>query len=275
MGLNSCIKIFGLILRITRLSKMAHKQALDLKLTEHEISFPNLPAEFDGYSVLFMTDFHIDLVQAIEEKILDVVKNTQFDICLFGGDYAYKYKGKRIKITKDFASRLVNSLNDKGIPVIGALGNHDIYDFGLFLESLGVKMLLNESVRIDKNNSHIYISAIDDAYFYKSYDFNLCEEAVSTENSFKILISHTPETYRHAKKHGYSLILCGHTHGGQVCLPGGLPVITHAKTPRRMAKGRWQYGDLHGITSNGIGCSAYAGRFFCPPEIILIKLRKS
>ena len=64
-------------------------------------------------------------------------------------------------------------------------------------------------------------------------------------------------------------MLCGHTHGGQICLPGAVPVMTSSKMPRRFASGQWREGGMQGYTSRGIGTSVVDARFYCAPEIVL------
>ena len=71
-----------------------------------------------------------------------------------------------------------------------------------------------------------------------------------------------------------SLYLTGHTHGGQICLPGGLPIITNAKTPRRYAQGLWQHGAMTGYTTTGVGVSVMPVRFFSKGEVAIITLRR-
>lgn len=273
--LNLAIQVFRIICYLTFISRIAYRYAHDLKLIEYQLYFENLPAEFDGYKILFLTDFHADKVRNIEARLLETIGRIDFDVCAMGGDYAYRYKGKNIQIVKDFASRLVTCIALKGKKMYGILGNHDIYIFGEFLEQLGVRMLVNEAVKIEKNNSCIYLSGIDDASYYRTHNFYSCEEIICNPGAFKILLSHTPDTYRQADKFHYSLALNGHTHGGQICLPGGIPVVTNMKTSRKMAKGYWKFKGLQGITSNGIGCSGFTGRLFCPPEVITIILKKS
>jgi predicted MPP superfamily phosphohydrolase len=90
-----------------------------------------------------------------------------------------------------------------------------------------------------------------------------------------ILLSHTPETYRRAAHAGFDLVLCGHTHGGQICLPGGVPVLTEADSPRRLARGAWRYHDLQGYTSAGAGSCIVDVRLNCPPEVTLHRLRRA
>jgi len=67
-------------------------------------------------------------------------------------------------------------------------------------------------------------------------------------------------------------MLSGHTHGGQICLPGGIPVTLDAKCPRYVGKGAWQYADMLGYTSVGSGTSIVNVRYNCLPEVTLHKL---
>ena len=90
-----------------------------------------------------------------------------------------------------------------------------------------------------------------------------------------ILLSHTPEAYRHAAHADFDLMLCGHTHGGQICLPGGRPLLTDASSPRRFARGAWRYHAMTGYTATGSGTSLVDVRLNCPPEVTLHTLRTS
>jgi predicted MPP superfamily phosphohydrolase len=82
-------------------------------------------------------------------------------------------------------------------------------------------------------------------------------------------ISHTPEVYRQAADADFNLLLSGHTHGGQICLPGGIPITLNSVLPRSMGSGPWKYHDMIGYTSVGAGSSVVPVRFNCPPEITL------
>ena len=74
---------------------------------------------------------------------------------------------------------------------------------------------------------------------------------------------------------GCALYLCGHTHGGQICLPGGRPILTHLTRCRHLASGRWQCGAMTGYTNRGIGVSGPPLRFNCSGEAAVITLRRS
>ena len=120
----------------------------------------------------------------------------------------------------------------------------------------------------------IYLAGVDDAHFYRADNI---EKAVTgiPSHEFSILLSHTPEIYRQAALAEFNLLLSGHTHGGQICLPGGFPITLGSVLPRHMGSGPWKYRDMIGYTSVGAGSSVVPVRFNCPPEITLHHLRLS
>src|SRR6476660_8739923 len=88
-----------------------------------------------------------------------------------------------------------------------------------------------------------------------------------TPGEFALLLSHTPEVYRQAAHAEFDLMLSGHTHGGQICLPGRIPITLDSRLPRRFGGGAWAYHGMAGYTSLGAGTSILEVRFNCPPEI--------
>ena len=129
-------------------------------------------------------------------------------------------------------------------------------------------MLLNESEVIERAGERLYLGGIDDAHFYGMDNIEKAASEIPHE-AFSILISHTPEVYRQAADADFNLLLSGHTHGGQVCLPGGIPITLDSVLPRSMGSGAWKYHDMLGYTSVGAGSSVVPVRFNCPPEITL------
>jgi uncharacterized protein len=248
-------KIFGIM-------KIAHREAHDLQSKNQIIYFENLPKEFNNFKILFLSDIHFDMVKNIKDSLLKIVNETDFDICIFGGDYVYKRREIYSDNVRAFYCELITAIQEKSRKIYGILGNHDKYASGIFLETLGVKMLVNESVKIENNNEAIYISGIDDPCYFGAHDFESCKEGINDNKCFKILISHSPGTYEDAEKFNYSLSLNGHTHGGQICLPGGGMIFSNTSAPRKFAKGYWKYKKLHGYTSNGIGCRALPVDYF-------------
>ncbi len=135
-------------------------------------------------------------------------------------------------------------------------------------------MLLNENVCLEKNSEKIYLAGMDDCHYYGADDLELADAGI-TDSAFKIMICHSPEQYLKAESAGFDLYLTGHTHGGQVCLPGGGILVKGASVPRKILKGKWRYRSMTGYTSRGVGPSSIPVRFFCPPEMTFITLKRS
>jgi uncharacterized protein len=135
-------------------------------------------------------------------------------------------------------------------------------------------MLLNECETIERNQQRIHLAGIDDAHFYRADNIEKAASGIPGEE-FSILLSHTPEIYRQAAHADFNLLLSGHTHGGQICLPGRIPITLDSVLPRYMGAGPWKYHDMIGYTSVGAGSSIVPVRFNCPPEITLHRLQSS
>ena len=153
-------------------------------------------------------------------------------------------------------------------PVYGVLGNHDTIRMVPALEDMGIRMLLNECVALTRNSDRIHVSGIDDAHFYRADNLERARGDIPSDQ-FSILLSHTPEIYQQAAHAEFDLLLSGHTHGGQICLPGQIPLSLDSVLPRRFGAGPWRYHDMQGYTSVGAGCSIVLARFNCPPEITI------
>jgi len=93
--------------------------------------------------------------------------------------------------------------------------------------------------------------------------------------AFSILATHTPEIYRQAAHADFDVLISGHTHGGQICLPGGIPITLSAVLPRDLGSGPWRHHGMIGYTAVGTGSSVVPVRFNCPPEITLHRLHRS
>ena len=99
-----------------------------------------------------------------------------------------------------------------------------------------------------------YLAGIDDAHYYRVDNIEKAASEIP-DNGFSILLSHTPEIYRQAAHGGFDLFVSGHTHGGQICLPGSIPITLDSVLPRHMGSGPWKHRDTVGYTSVGVGTS--------------------
>jgi predicted MPP superfamily phosphohydrolase len=129
-------------------------------------------------------------------------------------------------------------------------------------------------VVLERGGAAIHLAGIDDPHYYRADNLEKATDGIP-DGSVAILLSHSPEIYRHAAYASFDVMLSGHTHGGQICLPGRFPLYFNAKAPRRICRGYWRYQHLQGYTSVGCGVSILDVRLNCPPEITLHRLRRS
>jgi predicted MPP superfamily phosphohydrolase len=263
--------MLAFLVRATFIKTRGVRNALDIKVRQARIVLSDLPAGFDNTRILLATDLHVDGLDSLAARIISVASTVDYDFCILGGDYSFgtaRQGSPAHSMMRDVATKLRAKS-----PVFAVLGNHDRYSIAQLLDECGVQMLMNESVCLEKDGDKIYLAGLDDCHYYGSDDIALADTEVE-DGSFKILVCHSPEAYRQAAEAAYSLYLTGHTHGGQICLPGGFVVVHGATVPRRLLKGKWRCGSMAGYTSPGAGASGVAVRYFCPPEITIITLTK-
>jgi predicted MPP superfamily phosphohydrolase len=114
---------------------------------------------------------------------------------------------------------------------------------------------------------------IDDPNFYKTHNLERALDGAPSDTT-KVLLSHAPQTYIMVEEKGIDLLIAGHTHGGQICLPGGYLIMHDRSAPRRILSGAWREGKLQGYTSRGTGGSGLPVRLNCPAEVTLHTLRR-
>ena len=265
-------KLAKWVFKLPFLRKPGLKNAVNLRLNQVVLNLENLPSEFNGCRILFVTDMHIDGIPGMVERIVRLVEGVDYDYCILGGDYSFGFDGGDERVRQQVCE-VVKSLVKKS-RVLGILGNHDVYRTAELLDELGVEMLLNESVCVERNGERIYLVGVDDCDFFKADELEQAGVDVPN-NAFKIILSHSPDLYERAAKEEYSLFLAGHTHGGQICLPGGIAIKNDAHVPRRLVQGRWEYKGMVGYTSYGVGTSIVPVRFFSQPEVALLVLTKA
>jgi uncharacterized protein len=244
------------------------KNAGRVRVRRNRIAMKKLPSRFDGLTLLHLSDLHADMNEGAMRRLTELLPGISYDVCVLTGDYRGATFGPFDAALESLA-RVCSLL--KG-PVYGVLGNHDTIRMVPGLEQMGIRMLLNEHEAISRGDQAIYLAGIDDAHYYRVDNIEKATFEIP-ENGFSILLSHTPEVYRQAAHAGFDLLLSGHTHGGQICLPGSIPITLDSVLPRYMGSGAWNYRGMVGYTSVGAGCSIVAARINCPPEITLHQLQ--
>jgi predicted MPP superfamily phosphohydrolase len=209
------------VLRLSGLYWQGRRNAAKIRLRRNEIGSHRVPKSFDRFCILHLSDLHVDMSQQAMACIIDLLPSLEYDVCVLTGDYRGKTFGP-ISTSLTGMAGLREAL--KG-PVYGVLGNHDTIRMIPDLEGMGIRMLLNECVVIERGGQRIHLAGLDDAHFFRVDNIEKVADAVPHED-FLILLSHTPEIYRQAAHAGFDLLLSGHTHGGQICLPGGIPITS-------------------------------------------------
>ena len=270
--LENWYSVHGLIraaLTLTGLHGRGRRNALNIQTRDNDVWLSRLPAAFDGYTLLQLSDLHLDMSEEHLKRLIERVHGLAHDVCVLTGDFRFRTFGP-YQPALDALARLRPHL---GEPVYAVLGNHDTIRMVPGMEALGISVLMNESVQLERAGERLALVGIDDAHYFRTHNFHKAAADVAPD-ACAILLSHTPEPYRHAAHADFSLMLCGHTHGGQICLPGGMPILTDSDAPRAFARGAWQYHDMVGYTSVGCGTSIVDVRLNCPPEITLHRLRR-
>ncbi len=245
------------------------RNASRVELRHHRVAAPRLPAAFEGFTILQISDLHVEMSKGAMERVLGLLDGLAYDICVLTGDY-------RALTFGPYADALAGVARVRAVvtgPMFGVLGNHDTIAMVPGLEEMGIKMLINERETIKRGGAQIQLAGVDDAHFFRMDNIEKAASGIPPQD-FSILLTHTPELYRQAAHADFDLLLSGHTHGGQICLPGGIPLTLDSVLPRSMGAGAWKHADMIGYTSVGAGVSVVPVRFNCPPEITLHHLHR-
>lgn len=258
-----------LAMRLLWLQRQGHRSTLDFRVEHHVVRNARIPRGADGLRILHLSDLHLDGMLDGGARLRQRLGELRWDLCLLTGDY-------RVHTVDRFdvaLARMVelSTVLECPLGIYGVLGNHDFLEMVPGLEQAGITMLLNEAVPVVVGGDTLWIAGVDDAHFYGAHDLDRALRGIPSEE-LVLLLSHTPELYREAAQTQVDVMLCGHTHGGQICLPGGVALLTNAAVPRRLIAGPWRQGRLQGYTSRGTGSSGVQLRYNCPPEITLHRL---
>jgi predicted MPP superfamily phosphohydrolase len=256
------------ILRLALLLGRGRRNARRIQLRHNRIPLPRLPRAFDNYRILQISDLHLDMAPDFPHALIEAVRQVDYDLCVLTGDYRAETYGPYTAALDALRQLRVHLRGD----VYAILGNHDTLCMVPAMEAMGIRMLLNEQVPIERQGEVIHLAGIDDPHYYRADNLEKAADAIP-DGAVSVLLAHSPEIYRHAAHADFNVMLCGHTHAGQICLPGGLPLMCNARCPRAFCRGSWAYHGMTGYTSAGSGSCVVDVRLNCPPEITLHQLQ--
>jgi predicted MPP superfamily phosphohydrolase len=245
----------------------AHPGSRDTVLRRLRVGLRGVPSAF-RMNVGVMTDLHAGPTTSRRAlaRSFRLVREAQPDLVLFGGDYVF--------LDARYAYELVDEVSSLTPPhgKFAVMGNHDLWaDDALIqrsLESAGARVLVNESVVA----GDLKIVGIDDPW---TGIVDVAKAFRGIDNSAPILVlCHAPEVLSALSDRSYDVLVCGHTHGGQVCRPPGVPIFVPGRIGRQYPGGRYDLENgAIAIVSRGVGTVEFPFRTWCSPEVILVELR--
>ncbi|PLW67392.1 metallophosphoesterase [Pseudohalioglobus lutimaris] len=265
---STAASVIHFLLKITRMSARGKANVTDFCVRQNTVDLPHLPIEFDGFTILQLSDLHLDILPEFPDALAQVLKGLEYDICVLTGDYRFLTHGPHEKALHGL-ERICKEINRDTYAI---LGNHDSILMARGIESLGIQLLLNENIALERAKSSIHLAGIDDPHYYAADNLESAYDSIP-DDAVSLLLAHSPEIYRHAAYTGFDFMMCGHTHAGQICLPGSVALAYNSSAPRFTGAGAWSFDLMQGYTSAGTGSSVVPARFNCPPELTLHRLR--
>ena len=252
-----------------------------LYLVENDVTSEKLPRALHGLKIAYASDIHFGALLK-EERVIDLAERLnalEADIILLGGDY-----GEDAAHTLEFF-RLLPPLKAK-LAVCGVIGNHDRAEATAeelidAMETCGLTPLVNSTLTLEMDGKKLCICATDDLS-HGDPAFNEVKEQVFGAD-YVIYAPHSPDALEAAREEGadgfYDLVVCGHTHGGQVAIFGFAPYTSSlygARYGNLYLSGEIEEDDgTQIIISNGVGTTWMPVRFGAPPQYHLITLRRA
>ena len=251
------------------------------RLVQIEMPMPRLPEAFDGFRIALLSDFHYDEFFSIHpiRRAIEMVNEVVPDLVVLTGDFVtvsalvdYVHDEKKSALAAEPCARLLGGLKSR-LGSLATLGNHDIgSDPAVVTEALqahGINVLRNVSRPIEQSGKRLWICGLDSTEGKPRPDLAL--QSVPREEPV-VLLMHEPDYADVAKNFPLDLQLSGHSHGGQVWIPGfGAPWLPGGA--RKYPRGRYMVGKLPLYTNVGLGTIRAPIRVNCTPEVTLITLR--
>jgi predicted MPP superfamily phosphohydrolase len=243
-----------------------------IRTTEVEIGISDLPASWDGLRIVQLSDFHRGkhVAERHIAKAGDIARNLSPDLVVLTGDFVTG-SAALVGSCLEALGKIPSALG-----TFAVLGNHDWWTGGALvtrgLEEAGIHVLSNAAVRLGKANAPLWLLGVDDLW---SPTFSLSKAVHAVEHpGTTILLCHNPDVLPRAVRRGLDLVLSGHTHGGQVCLPGIGALLLPIEGDRSLARGLHRSGQTQIFVTTGVGLVSPPIRINCPPEVAAITLRR-
>jgi predicted MPP superfamily phosphohydrolase len=239
---------------------------------QHSLEVENLPPTLEGLRIVHLSDAHLrprwcnaydDLIRQLQDDPPDLI--------LCSGDFVDYHFDQRS--TFPILERLVTQLPAR-LGFYAITGNHDGDLLGPRLLGIGIHLINRRYVKLQSHDAAIELIGLPGVKRY-SFDPHFIAKIPQRQAGVpRIVIGHFPDQIRLISLLRADALLTGHTHGGQICLPGGRAILRHDSLPRRMASGAHRVGDTTLFVNRGFGFTRWPIRIFCPAEIIELRLMR-
>jgi predicted MPP superfamily phosphohydrolase len=246
-----------------------------VEFREEEVRLPSLPPELDGLTIVHLSDFHLGTISfngRTLERAVRWASEASCDIVAITGDLLSRRRGEPLL-------EAAIALLEPRLGVFAVLGNHDLEvtrdpfsqsTDASVVENAGAILLENDSVLRTLNGKTVQIVGGDQSL---GPYWRLLGEFADPEADFRILLFHFPDVVRHLPPGAFDLVLAGHLHGGQICVPTprGKVRLEHLRASHWEGVHETPAGTLH--VSRGLGTSFVPFRFLARPEATRLVLR--
>jgi predicted MPP superfamily phosphohydrolase len=241
---------------------------------------PSLPTGLDGLRIVQVTDLHLrQRWHRLYDELMDRLRREEPDLLLLTGDFVDEKRDHRPALPVLY--RMLDAFRGK-LGCFAVVGNHDRYGLARRLRGTHVTVLEepHRPAQVRHRGATIELIGLPGVH-RKDLTQDVLDslprrDGSSARADLRIVLSHFPD---HLRRTGEilrpDLFFAGHTHGGQCCLPGRIPILRHDSLPRRLCSGVHRVGDTWLVVCRGIGTTTIPLRVFCPPEVLELKLTKT
>lgn len=228
-----------------------------------------MPDSLKDLKILQISDLHLKEFGFREGKVLKIIKDIKPDFIFITGDIV-DWMTKDFLGTEKFLRDLSIGNKDK---IFAVFGNHDhrnnkFKTLQSVLKENGIQVLVNESRKLEISGSYFYLIGVDDPHL--GYDDIDKATAEVKEDSFKILLAHSPEIFRKITDKKINLVLAGHTHGCQVGIPFLCDLFLPLKYDKKYKRELFEENSTFLYVNRGIGETFIPFRLNASPEITVI-----
>lgn len=237
-------------------------------IVRHRVTCARWPAGVRPLTIGFVSDLHAGPTTdpRLHAEAARALRDASVDVLLLGGDFVY--------LDARHVDALVPILRDIPAPLgrFAVMGNHDLWaddrHLARALEGAGIRVLVNESAELPAPFEHVSIHGLDDPWVGAAD----AAAAFRGARDVRVLLMHAPEGILFVRDTPFDVALAGHTHGGHIALPGGIPIVVPGPLSRTYPHGRHEVGGRPLLVSRGVGATESPLRLFADPDVMVVTL---